>query len=267
MRPAELRPDCANCAALCCVGLAFAESGEFAFAKPAGRPCRNLLADCRCTIHDLLRERGFRGCVAYDCFGAGQRIVQDTFRGRHWREPDVAPRMFAAYRTMRALHEILWYLTEALTLPAARPVYAGLRRALAETEHLAGRPAGELERLDADAHRAAVNPLLVSASELVRAGVSRPDVELRRADLIAAALPGADLRGANLRGALLIRADLRGADLNLADLTGADCRDADLRGADLGTAIFLTQPQIELATGDAGTVLPQALNRPAHWAA
>ena len=76
-----------------------------------------------------------------------------------------------------------------------------------------------------------------------------------------------DLRGANLRGAYLIGAALSGADLRWTDLIGADLRDADLRGADLTDALFLTQPQLTAARGDADTRLPGALSRPEHWAA
>jgi len=70
---------------------------------------------------------------------------------------------------------------------------------------------------------------------------------------------------ADLRGALLIAADLRGADLDRTDLLGADLRDADLSGADLSTALFLTQPQLNSARGDASTRLPTGLRRPPAW--
>lgn len=60
-------------------------------------------------------------------------------------------------------------------------------------------------------------------------------------------------------------ADLGGADLREADLIGADLRDADVRGADLTGALFLTQAQLNAARGDAATVLPAGLSRPAHW--
>ena len=78
-------------------------------------------------------------------------------------------------------------------------------------------------------------------------------------------MTAADLSGANLRGALLIGADLSHADLRLADLTGADLRAADLRGASLAETLFLTQPQLDAARGDAGTTVPPSLIRPAHW--
>ena len=44
--------------------------------KPAGRSCPNLGADFGCGIHDSLRERSFPGCAVFDCFGAGQQVIQ-----------------------------------------------------------------------------------------------------------------------------------------------------------------------------------------------
>ncbi len=237
----ELKADCARCAGLCCVAPAFAKSADFAIDKPAGRPCPNLGDDFGCTIHTELRERGFPGCVVFDCFGAGQRLVQETFGGR----PD--PRALALLPLMRGLHELMWYLTEALKLPEARRLRPELTAALEATERLAGWPAEELAGTDLDAYRRTVNPLLQRASEMARPG-PRPDH--RGADLIGRNLRGADLRGASLRGALLIGADLRGADLRRADFTGADLRGADLRGADLTGALFLTESQVTAAVTD-----------------
>ncbi|KAE8765033.1 pentapeptide repeat-containing protein [Georgenia thermotolerans] len=261
-----LRADCASCFGLCCVALPLTASADFAIDKPAGEPCRNLQADYRCGIHSRLRREGFPGCTVYDCFGAGQRVSQATFAGRSWREdPGTARRMFAVFPVVRQLHEMLVYLAEARTLPAARSLHTALAAAEAETERLAAAGADELLALDVAAHRARVNPLLLRASELARAGA--PGRRLRHADLLGADLHGADLRGADLRGALLIAADLRGADLRRADLIGTDLRDADLAGADLTGALFLTQPQVTAAKGDGATRLPPALTRPGHWGA
>lgn len=261
-----LRADCGNCFGLCCVALPFAASADFAIGKSAGEPCRNLRSDFRCGIHSRLREEGFKGCTVYDCFGAGQKVSQLTFEGRDWRRyPGTASEMFAVLPTMRHLHELLWYLTEALTLPAARPVHGAVRRALEETERLTRGSASELMELDVAAHRDRVNELLLRTSELIRARIPGKKKNRRGADLIGADLRGVDLRGANLRGALLIAADLTRADLTAADLIGADFRDADLSAADLRGAIFLTQAQLAAAKGDAATRLPPSLTRPAHW--
>jgi hypothetical protein len=51
----------------------------------------------------------------------------------------------------------------------------------------------------------------------------------------------------------------------LADCLGADLHDARLAGANLTGALFLTQPQVDSAIGDARTLLPAGLERPPHW--
>lgn len=297
---AELRADCARCAGLCCVAPALTVSADFAIDKPPGRPCPHLGVDFRCGIHTDLRGRGFAGCATFDCLGAGQRTVQETFGGRDWRRsPELAESMFAVFGVLRRLHELLWYLAEALTLDAARPRHAELAAARDRIERLAHDGPAELLAVDVDAQRDQVGPLLAAVSALVRTpdqggaelrgaeqheadpnGRERHGVEqhgadpvgrqlrgaeLRSADLVGRQLRGADLRGANLRGAYLIGADLRRADLRRADLIGADLRAARLAGADLSTALFLTQFQANAAHGDRDTHLPPTLRRPEHW--
>jgi uncharacterized protein YjbI with pentapeptide repeats len=276
-RRLSLRADCERCFGLCCVAPAFTASADFAIDKDPGVACPNLRTDFRCGIHTGLRRHGFRGCAVYDCFGAGQQVAQVTFGGRDWRQaPQTAQQMFAVFTIMRQLHELLWYLSEALTLQPARPIHDDLSVAREEIERLTNGSPDSVTELDVATLRRDANALLLRASELVRAavrrqatdrsGADRSGADRNGADLIGADLRGADLSRANLRGAYLIGADLSGADLRMADLTGADCRDADLRGADLTDSIFLTQSQIDAAKGDADTKLPPALIRPAHWA-
>jgi hypothetical protein len=265
---AALQADCARCRVLCCVGPAFAASADFAVDKPAGQPCVHLGGDDRCHIHTQLRPRGFPGCVAYDCFGAGQHVVEVTFGGRGREHA-----MFAVLPVVRALHELLWYLAEVRERREAGPVHGAARKA---ADRIARRAAGDvaaLRAVDVDVERAAVDPLLKRASALVRApyrrprgrGGFRPGAVLTRRDLAGADLRGAQLTGADLRGALLIGADLRGTDLREADLIGADLRAADLRGADLTGALFLTRTQAWSALGDPRTRIPNRFPRPAHW--
>jgi uncharacterized protein YjbI with pentapeptide repeats len=262
----NLRADCESCFALCCVAPAFSASADFAITKNAGQACLHLQSDFRCSIHTRLRQQGFRGCTVYDCFGAGQKISQVTFGGQDWRRaPRTAKLMFEVFSIMRNLHELLWYLTQALMLQPAYPLHGELSLALEETEHLTHNCPDALLELDIAAHRRDVNTLLLRTSSLVRAQVRQKKKEYRGANLIGANLKDADLRGANLRGAYLIGADLRGADLRMADLTGADLRDADLRGADLTESIFLIQSQLNAAKGNTETKLPPLLALPMHW--
>ncbi|MEU2491193.1 pentapeptide repeat-containing protein [Streptomyces sp. NPDC007883] len=263
---AALRADCGACFALCCVALPFSASADFAVDKPAGRPCGNLRDDFRCGIHTRLRDSGFPGCTVYDCYGAGQKVSQVTFGGRSWRQDPGARGMLDVFPVMRQLHELLWYLTDVLGMAPARPVHAAARALRDEIEAVTLRDAEVLLGTDVAALRGRTGELLLRASELARAGAKPGRSKKRRgADLLGAGLARADLHGADLRGACLIAADLSGADLRLADLLGADLRDADLSGADLTGSIFLTQPQLQQAKGDAATRLPSGLRRPAHW--
>ena len=264
----ELQADCAQCFGLCCVALPFAASADFAVDKAAGSPCRNLRTDSRCGIHTELRQRGFNGCTVYDCFGAGQKVSRLTFGGEDWRAgpSERARLMFDVFPVVRQLQELLWYLTEALDLSAARPIRSELGRALDRVEALTRQGPEQLVELDVPAVRQEVNVLLLRTSELARAETGGGRKKDRRgADLMGARLKGADLRGANLRGAYLIAADLTGADLRGADMIGADLRDTDLTDADLTGVLFLTQPQVNAARGSAGTRLPASFTRPGHW--
>ena len=115
MTASSLRADCARCAALCCVALAFDHSALFAFDKPAGEPCTNLSPTCRCRIHDTLTVSGFPGCAAYDCHGAGPYVTQQIFGGRSWRDdPRLLAPMMDAFAQIRAIHEMRGLVAAAL---------------------------------------------------------------------------------------------------------------------------------------------------------
>ncbi|MCQ4087912.1 pentapeptide repeat-containing protein [Saccharibacillus sp. JS10] len=288
----KYKGDCENCFGLCCAALPFSVSVDFAIDKAAGEPCRNLREDFRCGIHTALREKGFRGCTVYDCFGAGQKVSQQTFKGLSWRErPETARAMFEVLPIMWQLHELMVYLEELLSRPAASSLHRPLREELEEIQRLTELEPGALRETSVFVQRAKVNELLLQGSELVRAEAQRSYAARseasargnsnprgggksgrrrkaqigRGADLVGADLRGEDLRAANLRGAYLIAANLSGADLREADLIGADFRDTDLCGANLTGALFLTQVQVNAAKGNAATLLPPGLERPQHW--
>ncbi|GAA4780682.1 pentapeptide repeat-containing protein [Actinomycetospora chlora] len=254
----ERTADCSRCLALCCVGPGFAASADFAIDKPARTPCPHLRSDSGCGIHDRLRDRGFPGCVVFDCFGAGQQVVQVTFGGATRREDG----MLDALAVLHPLHEVLALLDEAVRSPAVRDDAVALS---AHVEELVARDADGLAAVDVDTVRRAAGAVFDDLVLAAQAG--DPGEDLRSADLLGADLRRRDLRAARLRGALLVGADLRGADLDGAELLGADLRGADVRGARLAGALLLTAPQLTAATGDAATTVPAHLPRPAHWPA
>jgi hypothetical protein len=255
----NLAADCARCVGLCCVAPAFVASSDFAFSKPAGVACRHLAADASCSIHDRLIPSGFPGCVAYDCFGAGQRVVALFGGGAR------SARMLAAYETVRQLHELLWYVADALSRSRAAPVHGALAQARSAIEAAVAGGPSSIEATEPAAYRATVAPLLRRASALTRArsaaggpGRDGPGPECGSADPSGANhaardptggdlagpepagrdparddLAGPDLAGRDLVGRDLVGRDLVGADLSTASLIGADLRGADLRWADL----------------------------------
>jgi uncharacterized protein YjbI with pentapeptide repeats len=261
----NLRADCESCFGLCCVALPYAKSADFPVDKESGSPCRNLQVDFRCGIHEKLRDKGFKGCTVYECFGAGQRVCQVTYNGLDWRkQPEKAKEMYDVFPIMQQLHEMLCYLNEAQALTEAKSLRIKLKDIYDKIEQLTNMDAAKILALEIPVYRAAVNELLLQTSELVRSKVKKGK-KIKGKNLLGAKLKRCDLKGSDFRGALLIAADLQEADLRVCDFIGADMRDADLSGANLEGSFFLTQAQINSANGNDRTRLPSSLKRPKHW--
>lgn len=96
--------------------LAFDKGKDFAFDKNPGEACRNLSGH-RCAIHDTLTQKGLSGCVAYDCLGAGNRVVEEVFEGQSWQqEPRLLPVMREAFSAMCEVHKRIDLLRAAEVL-------------------------------------------------------------------------------------------------------------------------------------------------------
>jgi hypothetical protein len=152
MRALELVADCDRCAALCCVWISFEASPAFAYSKPAGEECVHLRAN-RCRIHAQKAARGFAGCAAFDCHGAGQRATALFTREKlgDREKHDV----FAA---LRELHELAWMLRGAMEMFAVDA--ASL---LARLEAIAGGDVATVLAADLPALRIHARTLLRSA--------------------------------------------------------------------------------------------------------
>ncbi len=136
-----LHADCEHCAALCCVAFPFEASPEFAVEKPAGAPCPNLEGCGRCAIHAEREEQGFGGCIPYDCLGAGQRVVQQTFAGRTWMEdPTLLEPMLRAFEVMCPVHELIALLATAGRADLSPGDRQTLQRLVAELDAVADAP-------------------------------------------------------------------------------------------------------------------------------
>tara|TARA_R110002073_G_scaffold8004_10_gene44707 strand:+ start:13081 stop:13599 length:519 start_codon:yes stop_codon:yes gene_type:complete len=153
----SLTADCASCAGLCCVMLAFDKGEDFALDKPAHQPCPNLSADFSCAIHDRLDQAGFPGCRRYDCLGAGQRVTQEVFKGKDWRShPETLPAMADAFAILRRVHRDLELLAAARALPLTAARSAELSRLLSEANPADGWSEPALARFAQGDHGARV---------------------------------------------------------------------------------------------------------------
>ncbi|CAI9412340.1 pentapeptide repeat-containing protein [Nocardioides sp. T2.26MG-1] len=248
----DLAADCSRCHALCCVLLPYRRDGGFGADKPGGVACHHLREDDRCGIHTDLRERGWPGCVVFDCFGAGQHMTEVTYGGASWRHQEDLGEMGAVLSVLRLVQEMLLHLAE-VAVRSPNPAADDLGERLMTMRD--GTPV-EILTADLDELQEECGDVLARASRRLREPAG-PD--LTHADLAGQDLRERDLRSACLRGALLIGADLRSVVLHRTDLLGADLRGADLRGADLTEALFLTGPQLAGARTDETTRVPDGL--------
>jgi hypothetical protein len=147
-QPAPLKGDCKNCIALCCVALAFDRGPSFAANKAAGEACPQLSESDRCRLHTTRAERGFAGCVRYDCGGAGQATTA-LLPDHHWRQGgDVARELFDAFRMQRDVHELLGLLRTAESLPLTHEQVSQLRDLFALLDPSSGWTQATLTRFD-----------------------------------------------------------------------------------------------------------------------
>lgn len=251
----DLKIDCKNCFGLCCVALYFSKFEGFPQDKVGGKPCTHLDKDFSCKIHASLKDKGFKGCMAYDCFGAGQKVAQVTYKGIPWNQE--SSQIFGVFLVMRQLHEMLWYLTEASLQKIEHRLKEKIDKMLLKLETLTKQDPATLLALDLESNRDEVNQLLRQVGTLSNERLGK--------DLMGKNLTKKNLVNADLRGALLIAANLKGQNLGGANLIAADLRDANLSGANLEGCLFLTQDQINKAQGDQYTKLPTYLEKPSHW--
>lgn len=237
-----LHAQCDRCVGLCCVLLPYSKDDGFGADKPGGVPCHHLDTRDLCSIHDRLSSSGWKGCVRFDCLGAGQQVTQVTYGGRGWREQPDLGEMGAVLSTMRQLHEVLSLLESARTHRAGAAYAHEIATLTQEVLALTALDPDGVLAVDPDDVRDRVRPVLDGVTEAAR-DTWPGALDLAYADLMGEDLRDADLRGARLRGALLVGADLRGTDLTDADLLGADVRDADVRGAQVDGAVLLTGAQ------------------------
>lgn len=113
----RLVPDCARCAALCCIVLDIDKGTAFPIDKPAGMRCPNLTETNRCAIHPMLKKRGYHGCVAFDCQGAGQLVTQELHSASTQQMDAASASVARDFSRARKVQKLLELIFHARQLP------------------------------------------------------------------------------------------------------------------------------------------------------
>lgn len=255
--------DCNACSGLCCVALFFSKTDGFPENKSAGVPCKNLMPDYRCHIHSTLSQKKMKGCLSYDCIGAGQIITQKM----HWDKPVNmdTPSIFEAFLNAYHLQQILFYLTQAMVLQPAKDLKSSLLELIFIGKTFYEKDLNTLLAVDIDAFGQQANKILKEISNNILLKYQKTNSTHKQLDYMGKNLTKKTLIGKDFSMSYLIAANLEGCDLYAANFLGADMRDVNIKNADLQNSIFLTQSQVNSAIGNANTKLPDFLNVPSSW--
>ena len=259
----KLKIDCEKCSGLCCVALYCTKTDGFPANKEDGIPCKYLISDFRCNIHSELADKNMRGCLAYDCFGAGQKVTQDCYPNVTWKtNHEKASEIFEVFLIVFQLHQMEWYLLESLTLITNKLLQANIEALISENEQITNQSSDEILQFDIEKYRLKVNQVLKQVSEMIT--IDSAD-EAHSKDFFGRNFNKANLNAKNFSMALMIAANLEGCSLQGTNFLGADMRDANIKNTDLSSCVFLTQMQINSAKGNHNTKLPEKLSYPVSW--
>lgn len=263
---APYRIDCETCCGLCCVALYFTKSDGFPHNKEAGTPCKNLRTDGKCRIYGELSQNGLKGCMTYDCFGAGQFITRRLKSLPDWQNSSQkeTSEIFNSYLTVLGVHQTLWYVTQCLILRLPQSLVDQGKTIIQEGNSLIQQPTDSLAALNTQPFCGKANEYLKQICAIHHNGFADSGKKQSK-NYMGQNMQGKNLEGRDFSMSLLIAANLTKANLHGANFLGADMRDANLSDTDLRQCLFLTQIQINSANGNHKTLLPPYIRRPILW--
>ncbi|NLK95183.1 MAG: hypothetical protein GX275_08325 [Clostridiales bacterium] len=259
-----LRIDCSNCSGLCCVALFFSKMDGFPQNKEAGKACINLNKDFKCRIHSDLEKQKMKGCIGYDCFGAGQQVTKTIYSGETWlSDHKKSQKIFDVFIIIFQLHQMLWYLGEARTIIFAKNLWKDIDKLINENIKICNSQEDDILKYNIEEYRDKVNNILKKVSNAVKSNFNG-NKDNNRAYL-GKKFKNKNFNGVDLSMSLLIAADFENCSFHGTNFLGADTRDTNFSNCDLREAIFLTQGQINSALGNSKTLLPYNLTIPSTW--
>ena len=261
----HMKSDCSKCSGLCCTALYFSKIDGFPKDKDSGQPCTNLLKDYRCKIHSQLEKQKMKGCIGYDCLGAGQQVTQVIYQGKTWNDiPNQSTEIFDVFIIVFQLYQIRYYLIEAMSLISAKPLVKSIQCLIEENIKMCHYRPNSILSVDLEQYRLRANHILKQVCKLLFQSIHSEKKKVP-ANFLGGNFKGQDMSGADLSTKLLIAANFEKCLFNGTIFLGADTRDANFSNADLSEAVFLTQGQVNSAKGNRNTKLPYHLDYPSTW--
>jgi len=261
----EFKIDCSQCSGLCCTALFFSKTDGFPENKIAGKPCSKLMDNYSCNIHHELEMRKMKGCMGYDCFGAGQYVTQNIYKGDTWKTlKDKSREIFDVFTMVFQLYQIRYFLEEARTIITAKELWSDIESLINENEELCNSTAENIVEIDIEKYRNKVNILLREVCNSITMCFEKSNNKVAT-DLFGRNFKNRNMSGLDLSMKLLIATNFDGCKLDGTIFLGADTRDTNFSNADLREAVFLTQQQINSSKGNRNTKLPKHLDYPITW--
>ncbi|MXQ74263.1 pentapeptide repeat-containing protein [Clostridiaceae bacterium DONG20-135] len=265
MEMKDLRIQCENCFGLCCRALYFSKMDGFPENKRAGKACSYLCAASRCSIYSQLGEKHLKGCMNYDCFGAGQHMSAWIKQQNIYitdKQMDTA--VMESFHKLMKLHQQLWYLKQAILLIEEHHLHIDTTGELEKLEILLRKEPDKITKPDIEISHDAVNGILRRVSACIQTKYAN-DTHIIGSSFLGKSFKKQSLKGCDFSMKLLIGCDFTDADLAYVNFLGSDVRDANFSNVDLRCSLFLTQFQINSAKGNKATMLPDYLKRPRTW--
>ncbi|WP_392486043.1 pentapeptide repeat-containing protein [Haloimpatiens sp. FM7315] len=261
----QLKSDCSKCSGLCCVALFFSTIDGFPENKNAGNPCSKLQNNYRCKIHDELEKRNMKGCIGYDCFGAGQHVTQCIYKKETWQTlKEQSKEIFDVFIIIYQLYQIRYFLEEAKIVIPAKNLRNDIENLIDENKVLCNFTPDKIQHINIDNYRNKANLILKKVCDSITKSFNN-STSKQLTEFMGRTFKKRDMSGLDLSVKLLIATNFEGCIFNGTIFLGADTRDTNFSNADLSEAVFLTQGQINSAKGSRNTKLPKHLDYPVTW--
>lgn len=261
----QFKADCSKCSGLCCTALFFSKIDGFPENKKAGKPCIKLQNDYYCKIYLELEKHNMKGCIGYDCFGAGQHVTQVIYKGETWQTlPDQSEEIFHVFLIIFQLFQIRYFLEESKIIIPAKELWSDIQKMINENKALCNYTPESILNIDIESYRNKVNIILKKVRNFIIKSFKNSD-NIEITDYLGKNFSKRDMSGLDLSMKLLIASNFESCIFDGTVFLGADTRDTNFSNSDLRYAVFLTQGQINTAKGNTNTKLPKHLYYPITW--